>query len=332
VKIAIVKLSALGDIVHAMVVLQFIKKQYPTLQIDWIVETCFANLLAHNPDINTIYEVNLKALKTNKRQFFTELKKLKSYAQNEYDLVIDIQGLMKSAIVSKILGMNVGFDRHSIREQIASFFYKTSFFVPYEKNVILRNIDLLSQALGLEITEEEILQKKPFLYFTKEDTKKVTHYFRKDMKNIVYILGSSWQSKVYPKEKFVELIQGLDGNHLLVWGNDEEANFATYIAQHTDAKIVSKMDLNVLKALLSKADLVIGADSGPTHFAWALNRPSITIFGPTPSYRNTLETKINKVIDCAKEIDPLKLNKNDFSIRKINPEVIIVMAKELLDA
>ena len=89
------------------------------------------------------------------------------------------------------------------------------------------------------------------------------------------------------------------------------------------------MDLNELKALISKADLVIGGDSGPTHFAWAMNRPSITIFGPTPSKRNVLETKINKVIDCGKEIDPLKLDKKDYCIHTIDPEKIVKLAKGL---
>jgi heptosyltransferase-1 len=73
-KIAIVKLSALGDIVHAMVALQFIKAQVPSIQIDWIVEERFAGVLKNNPDINTILTVNLKSLKVNKTVFFSKSK------------------------------------------------------------------------------------------------------------------------------------------------------------------------------------------------------------------------------------------------------------------
>ncbi|HFD13935.1 MAG TPA: lipopolysaccharide heptosyltransferase I [Epsilonproteobacteria bacterium] len=329
-KIAIVKLSALGDIVHAMVVLQFIKKQFPHYHIEWIVEECFAGLLEHNPDIDKVHTVNLKALKKNKKQFFAELRQLKAYAKNSYDVVIDMQGLLKSAIVSKILGKNVGFDKHSTREKIAALFYHQSFCVPYEKNVILRNVDLVSKALDFEATNQMIQEKKTFLFFTQNDTLKVEKYFKKEQANIVYILGSSWQSKVYPKEKFVEVIDGLEGQHLLVWGTEEEHAYAKYISQHTGATVVEKMDLNALKALVSEADLVIGADSGPTHFAWALNRPSITIFGPTPSARNVLETPINKVIDCGKKINPLKLDKEDTCIGDIDAKCIITLAKGLL--
>jgi heptosyltransferase-1 len=328
-KIAIVKLSALGDIVHAMVVLQFIKQAIPHSTIDWIIEERFSNVLEHNPYIDTIHGVNLKALKKDKSKFFEELNKLKKYAQNNYDIVIDMQGLLKSAIVSKILGPNVGFDKNSIREKIASLFYKRTFFVSYSENVILRNMNLVSSSLNMYVEEKALNNKEVFLFFSEKDIHKTASYIREEQKTIVHILGSSWDSKIYPKEKFTKVINALEGNHLLVWGNSEEEVCARYVAEHTQAQLLPAMDLNELKALVSKADLVIGGDSGPTHFAWAMNRPSITIFGPTPSKRNVLETRINKVIDCGKEIDPLKLNKKDFCIHNIDPEKIIKLAKGL---
>jgi heptosyltransferase-1 len=331
-KIAIVKLSALGDIVHAMAVLQFIKQSIPNCSIDWIVEERFKAVLEHNPHIETIHSVNLKALKKDKFKFFSELKKLKKYAKNNYDIVIDLQGLLKSAIVSKILGLNVGFDTNSIREKIAASFYKKSFFVPYTQNVITRNTNLTAASLNMNITKEQIDEKDAFLFFTKEDESKTEIFLKDDQKNIIYILGSSWESKIYPKEKFVEIIKQLDGNHLLLWGSSDEEAYANYIEVQTDAKKLPSLNLNELKACISKADLVIGGDSGPTHFAWALNRPSITIFGPTPSGRNTFITSINKVIDCEKEIDPLNLDKKDMCIQAIDAVKILKMARGLLYA
>ena len=329
-KIAIVKLSALGDIVHAMAALQFIKQVFPKSRIDWIVEEGFLGVLENNPDINAILCVNLKALKTDKLKFFSELKRLRKYAQNNYDIVIDIQGLLKSAIVSKVLGSNVGFDRHSIREKVASFLYKKSFFIPYEENVIVRNLDLIASALNTNFEKNLLDKKDPFLFFSDKDKEKTASFLVDEQKTIVYVLGSSWESKIYPKERFIEIIDALEGNHLLVWGNDTEYAYAQYVSENSNARILPHLNLNELKALISKADLVIGGDSGPTHFAWAMNRPSITIFGPTPSKRNVLETKINKVIDCGIEIDPLNLNKKDFCIQNIDPEKIVKLAKELL--
>jgi heptosyltransferase-1 len=330
-KIAIVKLSALGDIVHAMAILQYIKEMIPDSRIDWIVEENFAAVLEHNPYIDMIIPVNLKALKRDKFKIFSEIRKIRKYAQKNYDIVIDLQGLIKSAIVSKILGPNVGFDKNSIRETAAASFYKRSFFIPYAENVIMRNIELVVSALDLEIDIERLTKKDPLLFFTEEDRKKTASLIKEDQKTIIHILGSSWESKIYPKEKFVEIIDNLEGNHLLVWGNDSEHASATYVSENSGAEIIPRLSLNELKALISSADLVIGADSGPTHFAWALNRPSITIFGPTPSERNTLTGKINKVVDCGKEINPLKLDKKDLCIQKIDAQKIVTLAKELLD-
>ena len=329
-RIAIVKLSALGDIVHAMVVLQFIKRAIPQCRIDWIVEENFADLLKYNPHIDTVLTVNLKALKKDKLKFFSELSKVKSYASNSYDVVIDMQGLLKSAIVSRILGPNAGFDKKSIREKIAALFYRRAFSIPYEKNVIVRNMDLAAASLDMVFETKDLEKREAFLFFSGADRKKTASFLKKDQKNIVYILGSSWESKIYPKERFIEIIASLKGNHLLVWGSDIEYEYAQYIAHKSDAQVLPRLDLNELKALIASADLVIGGDSGPTHFAWALNRPSITIFGPTPSRRNVLETEINKVIDCEKEIDPLNLNKNDYCIETIASEKIVKLAKELL--
>ena len=77
-KICIVKLSAMGDIIHAMVALEFIKKQYPDSQIDWIVENGFKSVLENNPYIDNILPVNLKSIKTNKMQIFTDIRQPKN--------------------------------------------------------------------------------------------------------------------------------------------------------------------------------------------------------------------------------------------------------------
>ena len=139
-KIAIVKLSALGDIVHAMVALQFIKAHFPDAQIDWLIENRFADLLRDNPHISNILTVNLKALKTNRRAIFQEIKTVRNYALENYDLVIDAQGLLKSAITAKLLGKTVaGFDKNSSREPLTSLFYSQKIACAYDENTIDRN-------------------------------------------------------------------------------------------------------------------------------------------------------------------------------------------------
>ena len=331
VRIAIVKLSAMGDIVHAMAVLQFIRRDIPDASIDWVVEEVFSDLLANNPDIGRILPVRLKALKKCRSCLFSEIRKIREYAKNSYDIVIDLQGLIKSGVISRMLGFAAGFDRNSIREKAASFFYRKSFYVPYEENVIYRNMKLVNSALGIDVKMDMLANKAPFLFFEESERDKTAPFLHKEHKNIVYILGSSWKSKIYPKEKLVGVIEKLGENALLAWGNEEERESALFVANHSDASILPKLTLGELKALISQADLVIGGDSGPTHFAWALNVPSITLYGPTPSQRNTLEGKYTKVLSSSSAVDPLKLDKNDFSISEIEPERIAELGIELLD-
>ena len=329
-KICIIKLSAMGDIIHAMVALQFIKKTIPDIQIDWIVEDGFKAVLENNPDIDNILSVNLKSIKKNKMEFFSQIKLLNSYAKNNYDVVIDAQGLLKSAIVAKIVGGRVvgstiiGFDKESIRESIASWFYDDTVNIGYDKNVIDRNIKVLCEAIGVKIKKDDILNKNPFLY-TKNLEK------NNQEKNIIFVVGASKINKIYPKEKFLELAQRLNENIEVVWGNDDEYQTALWLSQQSDLiNIAPKGNLDDLKFKIQNSKLVIGGDTGPTHMAWALNIPSITIFGNTPQNRNTYITDINRVIKSVSFVDSLNLDKNDFSIEEIKASEICDMAKELL--
>ena len=330
-KIAIVKLSAMGDIVHAMVALQFIKQKHPNIQIDWIVEKAFAGVLEDNPDIDNILTVELKALKKDKLAIFKEIKKIKNYSKNNYDLVIDAQGLLKSAIVAKLLGKKVaGFSKNSIREKIASIFYNIKIDIDYAKNTIDRNVTVLGKPLNVDITPDMIINKKPFLFF--KDVDNIENLFSKDKKNIIFVIGSTWESRNYPKEKFAQIANELKENIILVWGNEEEKERAKWIELNSKyVKIAPKGDLNQLKAIISKADLVIGNDTGPTHMAWGLNIPSITIFGPTPINR-VYRTKINRVVKSSSKVNPCKLDKNDFSIREIEVSEIVNLAYIIMES
>lgn len=136
---------------------------------------------------------------------------------------------------------------------------------------------------------------------------------------------------MYSNEKFANITNSLDENYLIVWGSESEKQIANNIANNSsNVTVLPKLDLNSLKALVSKVDLVIGNDTGPTHMAWALNIPSITLFGNTPGYRNTYETNINRIIESNSKVNPYKLDKSDFSIKEIDEKNIVKMAKEIL--
>ncbi len=324
-KICIVKLSAMGDIIHAMVALQFIKKALPTSQIDWVVERAFADVLKNNPHIDNILSINLKSLKKRKSEIFTQYKILKTYSKNDYDIIIDAQGLLKSAIVAKIIGAKVvaGFDKKSIREGIASLFYDKKVSIAYDANTIDRNVAVLCEPLGIKVSSEEIVKKEKFLFAP-------SHVSNLPEKFNIFVIGSTWESRNYPKEKFVEIAEALKIPTLIVWGSDEEHKKALWMQEHSEyLELLPRGSLDELKYVISKCSLLIGNDTGPTHMAWGLNMPSITIFGPTPTNR-VYVTPINRVVKSSSVVNHYKLNKNDFSIQEIEADEIIQIAKELL--
>lgn len=316
----------MGDIIHAMVALQFIKKALPTLQIDWVVERAFADVLKNNPHIDNILPINLKSLKKRKSEIFTQYKILKTYSKNNYDIVIDAQGLLKSAIVAKIIGAKAvaGFDKESIREGIASLFYDKKVSIAYDANTIDRNVAVLCEPLGIKVLSDEIVKKEKFLFAS-------SHVSNLPEKFNIFVIGSTWESRNYPKEKFAQIAEALKIPTLIVWGSDEEHKKALWMQEKSQfLKILPRGSLDELKDVISKCSLLVGNDTGPTHMAWGLNVPSITIFGPTPTNR-VYVTPINRVVKSSSVVNHYKLNKNDFSVREIEADEIIQTAKELLN-
>ena len=324
-KIAIVRLSALGDIINSAVVLQFIKQFFPNAHIQWITEEMFAPLLYDAKYLDGIDTVNIKQLKKEKsfHNLRVMVKKLRSLG--EFDLIIDMQGLLKSAIVARLIGKNThGFDANSTRESLAALLYKTTSSIPYETGVITRNTFLVGDALGFCITDTMILHKEAVF--------EVKHTFDlpQKKKHIACVIGASWESKIYPKEQMASVCSGLDGVCHIIWGNEKEQQDALWISQHaTNAIVAPQMDLSELVSFISHVDLVIGNDTGPTHLAWAQNIPSITLFGPT-NERMIYQTPNNIAIKSPSSVNILKIDKNDFSLREIEPQTIITAAKELL--
>jgi heptosyltransferase I len=329
-KIAIVKLSALGDIVQAMIILQFIKKYKQAIEVDWVVDEQYKELLYFHPDINKVLAVNLKNAKNNKslNLLYQELKKVRNFGP--YDLVIDMQSLLKSAIISGLIPSKstLGFDRSSARESLASIFYNKTFKFGYHENVIERNLALVSFALGINVSKQEIKHKTFFLH---SGDKHLNIKLSNVKKNILLIPGASHKAKCYPVSNLVELTTLIDANFLTIWGSQKEKKMTEEIkAQAANVSICDKLSIDSLKLLISQMDLVIGPDTGPTHMAWALNIPSITIFGPTPGYRNTFITRINKIIESDSFVNPSKIDKFDDSIKNIEVRDIVEMSKKLL--
>ncbi len=324
-KIALVRLSALGDIVHSMIVLQFIKRHFPDCQIDWFCEEGFAPLLEANPHIERIVPVRLKKLK--RSPSIAEFKELLSSLKSEYDIAIDLQGLVKSSLLARFLAKKrIGPQIGCAKEWPAALFYTDPVVVPCEANIIDRNLIPVSKALGFTYTKEEILHKEPYL-FASRSYPDLDRYL--DSPAILLVPSSSQPNKNYPAQKYIEVAKNLDANILVLWGNEEEKKTAQEIANDSPAKILPKLSLDELKYLISRIDLVIGGDTGPTHMAWAMNRASIVLFGYTTP--NLMFQTPKNIAIWTKEVDLCRWDKKDDAITRIEPDAIIAQANYLLE-
>ncbi|MCK0504649.1 lipopolysaccharide heptosyltransferase I [Helicobacter pylori] len=323
-KIAIVRLSALGDIIVSAVFLALIKERFTNAQIEWFVDERFSAILEHSPYIDKLHPIALKSTLTtfNPLKIFKLFKSLRAY---EYDIVIDMQGLIKSALITQMLKApkKVGFDYASAREGLSAFFYSQKVSIAYNESVLKRNFTLLSHALNLpkkEISEGLRSRSKVFSY---QDSPKIDALnLNKNKLKILFVLETSKINKTYPIERFKELALALENFQIcLLWHADETKAAALYDAlkNQRDVLLLPKLTLNEVKALLFKMDLIIGGDTGITHLAWALQKPSITLYGNTPMERFKLESPINVSLTGNSNAN---YHKKDFSIQNIEPKKI----------
>ncbi|GAA6839176.1 lipopolysaccharide heptosyltransferase I [Helicobacter pylori] len=323
-KIAIVRLSALGDIIVGAVFLVAIKERFANAQIEWFVDERFSTILEHSPYIDKLHPIALKStLATfNPLKIFKLFKSLRVY---EYDIVIDMQGLIKSALITQMLKApkKVGFDYASAREGLSAFFYSQKVSIAYNEPVLKRNFTLLFHALNLpqkEISESLNSRSKVFSY---QDSPKIDALNLNENKlKILFVLETSKINKTYPIERFKELALALENFQIcLLWHASEDKATALYgaLKNQCDVLLLPKLTLNEVKALLFKMDLIIGGDTGITHLAWALQKPSITLYGNTPMERFKLESSINVSLTGNSNAN---YHKKDFSIQNIEPKKI----------
>ncbi len=306
------------------VFLAAIKERFVNAQIEWFVDERFGAILEHSPYIDKLHPIALKSTLTtfNPLKIFKLFKSLRAY---EYDIVIDMQGLIKSALITQMLKApkKVGFDYASAREGLSAFFYSQKVSIAYNEPVLKRNFTLLFHALNLpkkEISESLSSRSKVFSY---QDSPKIDALNLNENKlKILFVLETSKINKTYPIERFKELALALENFQIcLLWHASEDKATALYhtLKNQRDVLLLPKLTLNEVKALLFKMDLIIGGDTGITHLAWALQKPSITLYGNTPMERFKLESPINVSLTGNSNAN---YHKKDFSIQNIEPKKI----------
>ncbi len=277
---AIIKLSSMGDIIHSLAVLPLLKEKF-----DFIVDDSFKEILNYNPYIKNIVPVKLRAAKKEKILF---LKELVHFKEMYYDKIYDLQGLFKSAFYARFATENfIGYKNP--REKIAAFFY--------DKKIKSEKFYAIERYLELFEIEAD-LKEHPKLLFYKERNFEI---LSKSKKNIIFIIGGSWKCKKLPINKWIKLANELKSENVIIpYANENEKKEALKICDNSNANMI-QLNLNDLKALISKADLLIGNDTGPSFIAWANNINNIILYGCTFNNK-IIENRYSKSIEVQKRI------------------------------
>lgn len=275
-RLLIVKTSSLGDVVHMLPAVSDIRQAHPELMIDWLVEENFTAIPALHPGVHRVIPVALRRW----RRTLLQLRVWREFAEfqtalgrDRYDYILDSQGLLKSAWLCRLArGTRYGLDRASAREPLAAGWYDATFRVPRDQHAVDRNRELAACVLGYPVpvglpdygigASVSPLPELPADY-------------------VVCLHGASRVSKCWPREHWVALIQALAGENLIAvlpWGSPAERMTAEAISSVSGAMVLPKLNINELTGVLASARVVVGMDTGLSHLAAALGRPTVALY------------------------------------------------------
>lgn len=279
-KILVVKTSSLGDVIHALPALTDAAQVFPDIRFDWVVEKSFAEIPAWHPQVDKVIPI---AWRRWRKDLLTYWKKreLQNFYQdlrsNTYDKIIDAQGLVKSAVITRMAkGKRCGLDFKSARETLAALFYQQRHTVIFQQHAIVRSRELFAKALGYALPE--IVPDYG-----------ISHHFPSsnitDKRDIIFFHGTTWETKKWPTSYWIVLAQYCESagfRVLLPWGNAEEQQRAHQIASSVrGAEVLPQMSLTELAQLLSQSKAAVAVDTGLGHLSAALNVPTLSLYGPT---------------------------------------------------
>jgi heptosyltransferase I len=282
-KLLIVRLGALGDIVHALPVAAALRERYADAQIDWLVDSKHASLLDFVPVIS-------RSVAVDSRRFGAALGVVRDLRRQGYDVALDLQGLVKSAAFARLSGASrvVGFARAFLREKPAVWFYSETVDPGAAAHVVDKNLSTLAR---FAIADRS--RRFPILVPESAACEAVGARLAKDGRRGYALInpGAAWPNKRWPPERFGEVASTLSGRHALlpvvVWGPGEEAVAARIVeASGGSAMAAPPTGIGDLLALARGARLMLSGDTGPLHLAAAVGAPVVALFGPTDPERN----------------------------------------------
>ena len=288
-KLLIIKTSSLGDVIHCLPIIHDICAHFANnqidAQIDWVVEESFADIPRMHKGVNQVFTVAMRRWKKQlfRKNTWAEIAALKKLIkQNQYDAIIDVQGLLKSALITKQAhGLKHGYDKDSIREPIASWFYDKTYNISYQQHAVTRNRALAAMSLGYEIPANA----PDYGIAARTNADKIREDIGLAGDYIIALHGTSRDSKLWPVENWIALGRELAKQNLqlaLPWASEAELTRANQIqSQLPNSTVLPKLSILQVAGMISHAKAAIGVDTGLSHLAAALNIPTIAIYTDT---------------------------------------------------
>jgi lipopolysaccharide heptosyltransferase I len=343
-KILIIRLSAIGDVIHTLPAAYAIRKKYPNAQIDWLVEETSSSLVNLNPYIDNVIILPRKNWKKQIRKdgIFKALKSFinffKKMRNRNYDITIDFQALFKSAFSGFLIKPLLRMGPEDGRE-MSPLFYQAKIGVP--ENTVHRVKRNLHLAGALDADTEEVNYG---LKITPVIKSRVSRLFEaesipKDKKLIVINPFTNWESKNWFLERYFEAAERLIevGYFIVFTGskNDREAINEFESKSDDYANLAGRTDLEELTEIYNRSELYIGGDTGPTHLAAAVGLNVIALMGPTDPETNGPFGEGHIVIqdnslECIRCWDR-HCSRNMQCMRSITVDQVVRMAKNKLE-
>ncbi|HSR68367.1 MAG TPA: glycosyltransferase family 9 protein [Acidobacteriota bacterium] len=294
-KILIVRLGALGDVIHAVPAQQALRRRFPEAEIHWLTEPPYRPLLEAVEGLDKVWTADTKSWR--KRLSLGEMSGLLRRLRGQrFDLAVDFQGLLKSAVLARLARPRqlIGFRAERFKEAAASWFYARTADgeADLTRNIIDTNLHLLS----LVLDEADVEAASPYLplKLPQEDVRYVDRQLEKagvDQPPVLLNPGAGWETKLWPAPQFARLGRAVEEQLGLpvvyTWGPGEEP-LMEQISRQLSPRPVRTFPTTILQlaALCRRSRLFVGGDTGPLHLAAGLSVPVVAVMGPTTATRN----------------------------------------------
>ena len=282
-KILIVKTSALGDVIQSFPVLDFLHQKFPNAHIDWVIEKSFKEIVSAHPKVHRVIAIESRKWKQNIYKHRLEIKEALHLLRKErYDLLIDLQGNLKSGILTKLARSKekIGMTFSSAPEWISALFLTHRYLLNQTSPISLQYLSLVEQHLNMQADSATT----DFLFQVSDEEKKWIASILSKNKKIMVCPGSHWENKKLAFSTWIQILTKERPCHFyFVWGSEKEREEASAFHRYffPSSTWLPRLSMPVWQRLMTAMDCIYTVDSSALHLAGTTRTPTYSIFGPS---------------------------------------------------